>query len=92
MPHPEAMQGSVASTAKPCTNQTQTPLPLHKTSLVNGFSSVTMVLELLRAQKQLYESFSAQYFEAIEAMQVLLQAVGRAVLRQKGQVGVCHCC
>lgn len=59
MPHPEAMQGSVASTATPCTNQTQAPLPLHKTSLVNGFGSVTMALELLRAQKELFESSSA---------------------------------
>lgn len=60
MPHPGAMQESVASTATPCTNQTQTPLPLHKTSLVNGFGSVTMALELLRAQKELSESFPAQ--------------------------------
>lgn len=51
MPDPEAMQGSVASTATPCTNQTQASLPLHKTSLVNGSGSVTMALELLRAQK-----------------------------------------
>lgn len=51
-----------------------------------------MVLELLRAQKELYESFSAQYFDAIEVMQVPLWAVGRAVLRQRGQIGVCHCC
>lgn len=92
MPHPEAMQGSVASPPKPCTNETQTPLPLHETSLEYGFGSVTMVLELLRAQNELFESFSAQYFEAIEVMQVLLWAVGRAVLRQRGQVGVCHCC
>lgn len=92
MLHLEAMQGSVASTAKPCSNQPQTPLPLHKTSLVNGFGSVTMVLEFLRAQKEIFESFSAQYFKEIEAVQVLLQAVGRAVLRQRGQVGVCHCC
>lgn len=60
MPHPEAMQGSVASTATPCTNQTQMPLPLHKTSLVSGFGSVTMVLEVLRAQKELFKFFSAQ--------------------------------
>lgn len=62
----------MASPAKPCTNETQTPLPLHKASLEYGFGSVIMVLELLRAQNTLFESFSAQYLEAIEAVQVLL--------------------
>lgn len=46
---------------------------LNKTSIVNGINSVTLVLELLRAEKVLLKPYSAQQLEALEAVQVLLR-------------------